>query len=222
MPADPRFQSGADTPHSKLFFLRLQPHDLFFQSCEHSAFGHIDGSWGKADATAHLGGRQTIDCCLPEGFPRLLLELGLNRLHGLCGELSLKLAFPILFERVEPRALASTTTKFSLGYFVRVRVPIGFAHKALLVNERAIDTDQGQKVLYIVNEKNEVTVDQVRLGAPHDGLRAIEDGVKPDERVIVIGLQQVRPGATVDPKLADMPNGVVAHNSSPVAGALAR
>jgi membrane fusion protein, multidrug efflux system len=91
------------------------------------------------------------------------------------------------------------------GYFVRVRVPIGFAHKALLVNERAIDTDQGQKILYVVDEKNEVTVRPIRVGAPHDGLRAIEDGVKPDERVIVIGLQQVRPGATVDPKLVDMP-----------------
>jgi membrane fusion protein, multidrug efflux system len=106
------------------------------------------------------------------------------------------------------------------GYFVRVRVPIGFAHKALLVNERAIDTDQGQKILYVVNEKNEVTVRPVRLGAPHDGLRVIEVGVKPDERVIVIGLQQVRPGAIVEPKLVDMPNGVVARNPYSVNGTL--
>lgn len=108
------------------------------------------------------------------------------------------------------------------GYFVRVRVPIGFAHKALLINERAIDTDQGQKVLYVVNEKNEVTVRPVRLGAQHDGLRVIEEGVKPDERVIVVGLQQVRPGATVEPKLVEMPNGVVAHNPSSASGTLAR
>src|SRR5207248_983254 len=42
------------------------------------------------------------------------------------------------------------------GFFARVRAPIGRAHKALLVNERALDTDQGQKILYVVNEKNEV------------------------------------------------------------------
>ena len=84
-------------------------------------------------------------------------------------------------------------------------MPIGQAHQALLVTDRAIDTDQGQKVLYIVNEKNEVVSRPVRLGALHDGLREITDGLKPGERVIVNGLQQVRPGVTVEPKLVDMP-----------------
>ena len=100
----------------------------------------------------------------------------------------------------------------SPGFFARVRVPIGQPHKALLVTDRAIDTDQGQKILYVVNEKNEVVSRPVRLGALHDGLRAIEDGLKPGERVIVNGLQQVRPGVTVEPKLVDMPaSGVRSH-----------
>src|SRR5262249_8824335 len=42
------------------------------------------------------------------------------------------------------------------GFFARIRVPVGRPHKAVLVSERALDTDQGQKVLYVVNEKNEV------------------------------------------------------------------
>jgi multidrug efflux pump subunit AcrA (membrane-fusion protein) len=91
------------------------------------------------------------------------------------------------------------------GFFARVRVPIGQAHRALLVTDRAIDTDQGQKVLYVVNENNEVVSRPVRLGALHDGLREIAGGLKPRERVIVSGLQQVRPGITVEPKLLDMP-----------------
>ena len=91
------------------------------------------------------------------------------------------------------------------GYFARVRVPIGRPHKALLVTDRALDTDQGQKVVYVVNDKNEVVSRPVRLGALHDGLREITDGLKPGERVIVNGLQQVRPGVTVEPKLVDMP-----------------
>src|SRR6516165_9405866 len=91
------------------------------------------------------------------------------------------------------------------GFFARVRVPIGRPHGALLVSDRALDADQGQKVLYIVNDKNEVVSRPVRLGVLHDGLREITDGVKPGERVIVNGLQQVRPGITVDPKLVDMP-----------------
>ena len=94
----------------------------------------------------------------------------------------------------------------SPGLFARVRVPIGRAHRALLVADRAIDTDQGQKVLYVVNEKDEVVSRPVRLGALHHGLREITEGLKTGERVIVSGLQQVRPGAAVEPKLVDMPS----------------
>jgi RND family efflux transporter MFP subunit len=93
----------------------------------------------------------------------------------------------------------------SPGFFARVRVPVGQPHTALLVSDRAIDNDQGQKILYVVNDKNEVVSRPIRPGALHDGLRAIEEGLKPGDRVIVLGLQQVRPGATVEPKLVSMP-----------------
>jgi RND family efflux transporter MFP subunit len=91
------------------------------------------------------------------------------------------------------------------GFFGRARVRIGRPHPALLVTERALDTDQGQKILYLVNDKNEVVARPVQLGALHDGLREITDGLKPSDRVIVTGLQQVRPGVRVDPKVVDMP-----------------
>jgi RND family efflux transporter MFP subunit len=94
---------------------------------------------------------------------------------------------------------------FSPGYFARVRVPIGGPHKTLLVTDRALDTDQGQKVVYVVDKDNRVASRPVALGALHDGRREITDGLKPGERVIVNGLQLVRPGLTVEPKLVDMP-----------------
>jgi hypothetical protein len=56
-----------------------------------------------------------------------------------------------------------------------------------------------------VSERNEVASRPVRLGALHRGLREITDGLKPGEQVIVNGLQQVRPGVTVAPKLVEMP-----------------
>ena len=90
------------------------------------------------------------------------------------------------------------------GFFVRVRVPIGEAHRALLVTERALDTDQGQKIVYVVNDKNEVVSRPISVGALHDGLRVIKEGVQPGEQVIVNGLLHVRPGVTVEPKLVDM------------------
>jgi RND family efflux transporter MFP subunit len=116
-----------------------------------------------------------------------------NQVNPKTGTLRLRGIFPNKDEALSP------------GYFARVRVPIGFPHQALLVSERAIDTDQGQKVLYIVNEKNEVISRPVRLGGIHNGLREITEGLQPGERVIVNGLQQVRPGAKVEPNPVDMP-----------------
>jgi RND family efflux transporter MFP subunit len=101
------------------------------------------------------------------------------------------------------------------GLFGRVRSPVGRPHKALLVSDRALDTDQGQKVLYVVNEKNEVVARPVRTGALHAGLREVTDGLEPGERVIVNGLQQVRPGATVEPRLVDMPASRAANARGP-------
>jgi multidrug efflux pump subunit AcrA (membrane-fusion protein) len=75
----------------------------------------------------------------------------------------------------------------------------------VLVAERALDNDQGQKILYVVNDKNEVVSRAVRVGQMHDGLRTIEEGLKPGEKVIVNGLQLVRPGVIVEPKLVAMP-----------------
>jgi RND family efflux transporter MFP subunit len=104
------------------------------------------------------------------------------------------------------RGVVSNKDEFlSPGLFVRIRVPIGFPHRALLISDRAIDTDQGQKIVYVLDRENKVVSRPVRLGALHDGLRVIEDGLTTSDRVIVAGLQQVRPGVTVEPKLVDMP-----------------
>jgi multidrug efflux pump subunit AcrA (membrane-fusion protein) len=130
-----------------------------------------------------------------------------------------------------PVAKGKNFRLLSPGLFARVRLPLGEPHRGLLVTERAVDTDQGQKILYLVNAKNEVDSRPVRLGAIHDGLRAIEDGLKGGERVIVVGVQQVRPGALVEPKLVDMPVflprrsaalGVDAGGPEPTSGGLVR
>src|SRR5262245_40208080 len=129
-----------------------------------------------------------------DGFPhRGTINFVDNQVNPKTGTLRLRGVFPNKDEALAP------------GHFARVRVPIGFPHPALLVTDRAIDTDQGQKILYVVNEKNEVVSRPVRVGALHDGLREITEGLKPGERVIVNGLQQVRPGVTVEPNVVDMP-----------------
>jgi len=129
-----------------------------------------------------------------DGFPHLgTINFVDNQVNPKTGTLRLRGVFPNQDEALAP------------GYFARVRVPIGFAHQALLISDRALDTDQGQKIVYVVDKDNKVVSRPVRLGALHDGLREITDGVQPAERVIVNGLQQVQPGITVEPKLVDMP-----------------
>jgi RND family efflux transporter MFP subunit len=91
------------------------------------------------------------------------------------------------------------------GLFARLRVPLGRPHKAILVTDRAVDTDQGQKVVYVVDDKNVVEKRPVELGELHDGLREIQSGVKPGERIVVDGIQRVRGGVTVEPHMVEMP-----------------
>ena len=92
----------------------------------------------------------------------------------------------------------------SPGLSAHVRVPLGEPHKALLVNDRALGTNQGQKFLYIVNEKNKVEYRPVTIGVLHHGLRVVTDGPKLGERVVINGLLRVRPGVTVEPKQGEM------------------
>jgi RND family efflux transporter MFP subunit len=93
----------------------------------------------------------------------------------------------------------------SPGLFVRCHLPLGDAHHSILVAEQALSSDQGQKFVYVVNESNEVSYRAVQAGRLYDGLRVIESGVSKGEKVIVTGLQRVRPGSKVEATLVPMP-----------------
>jgi hypothetical protein len=88
------------------------------------------------------------------------------------------------------------------GLFVRVRLPLGDPMHSLLVNERAIGTDQGTKYVLVVNQQNVVEFRPVKLGPMSEGLRVVRDGVKAGEQVITAGIQRARPGITVKPQAA--------------------
>jgi multidrug efflux system membrane fusion protein len=92
------------------------------------------------------------------------------------------------------------------GEFVRIRLPLGRTDGALLVADRALGTDQGQKYLLVVDDKHVVQQRRVKVGAlEDDGLRVIEDGLKPEEWVVVSGLQQAQPRSEVRVEEVAMP-----------------
>lgn len=86
------------------------------------------------------------------------------------------------------------------GYFVRVRVPVDQQKDALLVPDTALGSDQGGRYVLVVNSDNNVEQRKVQIGPVDNGLRVIESGLKPDDRIVIAGLLRVIPGQKVDPQ----------------------
>jgi multidrug efflux system membrane fusion protein len=88
------------------------------------------------------------------------------------------------------------------GQFGRVRLIGSSPYEALLLPDTAIATDQSRKIVFVVKDDDTVEAKPVTLGPLDDGLRVIRDGLKPEDRVIVEGLQRARIGAKVSPHAA--------------------
>jgi RND family efflux transporter MFP subunit len=88
------------------------------------------------------------------------------------------------------------------GFFVRIRLPMErSARNALLVPDRALQSDQGGRYLLVVNNSDIVEKRYVQLGEVFDGLRAITSGLNPEDRVIVGELWRTSPGSKVVPQM---------------------
>ena len=72
------------------------------------------------------------------------------------------------------------------------------------VDERAIGTDQSKKFVLVVDQENKAAYREVTLGDVADGLRIVTSGLAAGERIVVNGLQRVRPGASLVPQLVAM------------------
>jgi RND family efflux transporter MFP subunit len=92
------------------------------------------------------------------------------------------------------------------GMFARVRLAMGEPHKALLVPERSLQNDQGQKFVFIVNDQNIAERRNVETGPLQDDrLRAVMKGVKADEWVVTSDMQKVWPGMSAMPGMTVTP-----------------
>lgn len=93
------------------------------------------------------------------------------------------------------------------GLFVRLRLSGRGHYRGLLIQDRAVGTDLGKRFVYVVDEQGEVEYRPVTLGPLVDGLRVVRSGLKAGDRIVVNGLQRVRPGTRVAPELVamDMP-----------------
>jgi multidrug efflux system membrane fusion protein len=122
-----------------------------------------------------------------------------NQVNSTTGSISVRGVFP------NPKPERGTRL-LSPGMFVRVRLPIGQPHQALLVIDKAISSDQGLKYVYVVDSENKVHYRRVSTGAlESDGLRVISGGLEAGDRVVVGGLQQVKSNLVIKPDPVTMP-----------------
>jgi RND family efflux transporter MFP subunit len=116
-------------------------------------------------------------------------------------------SFVFIDNQIDPRtgtirARAAFDNKdgyFTPGLFARVKLLGQSSFKAVLVDDRAVGTDQSQKFVYVVDADNKVAYRTVKVGRLTDGLRIVTEGLRPGESVVVNGLQRVRPGAVIAP-----------------------
>ncbi len=92
------------------------------------------------------------------------------------------------------------------GQFGRVRLIGSSPYEALLLPDTAIATDQSRKIVFVVKEDDTVEARAIELGPLDDGLRVVRTGLKPEDRVIIDGIQRARIGAKVAPHKVEIGN----------------
>lgn len=138
-----------------------------------------------------------------QGFPRdgQLVSID-NRLDTASGTIRLRAMFNNADDTLVP------------GLYARIRLGGGATREAVLVHETAIGTDQDKRFVLVVDDKNQTAYREVTLGAIQEGLRVVEAGLKPGERIVVNGLQRVRPGDPVAPHNVVAADTALAHASN--------
>jgi multidrug efflux system membrane fusion protein len=181
---------------------------------------------GKATGPVHGGMPVLLGLQNEDGFPHQgTINFINNQVNSTTGSITMRGVFanPALVPPAKaPGATASSTGEASSsgrggaglfvsrilpGMFVRIRLPIGEKHKALLIIDRAIQSDQGLKFVYVLDATNKVQARSIKTGSlQEDGLRVVEGEIKPDDWVVVGGIQQVRPQMEIKPDPRPMPS----------------
>lgn len=95
---------------------------------------------------------------------------------------------------------ANTDGHLIPGQFVRVRMGEPKSENRIVISDRAIGTDQDKKFVFVVDSENKVNYRQIKPGSSMDGQRIVESGLAVGDKIVVNGLQRIRPGAIVAPQ----------------------
>ena len=143
---------------------------------------------GSAPLPVHVG------LADEDGFPRKgTLQFVDNRLDTRSGTVRMR------------AVLDNRDGKLTPGLYARVKLSdAARSRAAVVVSDRAIGTDQSKRFVLVVGEDGKAQYHEVKPGRLVEGLRIIEEGLKPGELIVVNGLQRVRPGSPVAPQVVPM------------------
>jgi multidrug efflux system membrane fusion protein len=170
----------------------------------YASFDGDEDTYLRVGAAAHQGKPATVKIGLANetGFPHEgKLEFVDNQLDPRSGSVRMRATF------------TNTDGALVPGLFARVQLSGSTGAKpALLINDRAVSTDQDRKFVYVVGKDNKAEYRPVTLGPQIDGLRVVRDGLKAGEKIVVNGLQRVHPGAPITPTVVPMDSDPLAAN----------
>jgi RND family efflux transporter MFP subunit len=136
---------------------------------------------------------------------RLPVQVGLQTEDGYPHQGNLDYASPTINSStgtVAVRGVVPNPDRVLLpGYYVRVRVQVDREQNAVLVPDTAQGSDQGGRYVLVLNKDNVIEQRRIRPGQLEGTLRVIEEGLKPDDRVVIGGLLRAIPGQKVDPQI---------------------
>jgi multidrug efflux system membrane fusion protein len=162
----------------------------------YASFDGDEDTYLRVGAAAHQGKPATVKIGLANetGFPHEgKLEFVDNQLDPRSGSVRMR------------AVLANADGALVPGLFARVQLEGSTGAKStLLINDRAINTDQDRKFVFVVGKDNKAEYRPVTLGQQVDGLRIVRSGLKPGEKIVVNGLQRVKPGAPITPNIVAM------------------
>lgn len=181
-------QAGPPSPTLLTTIVSVDPIYVYFDADEQAYQKYI-----AAQSGSPAGRPVLIGLADETGFPhQARLDFVDNRVNGDAGTIRARAVLP------------NPNRRFTPGMFARVRLLGAQGHSATLIQDQAIGTDQDRKFVLVLKSDSTVEYRPITTGRVVDGLRVIETGLRPGERVVINGLMRVRPGMKVTPTNSTM------------------
>jgi multidrug efflux system membrane fusion protein len=189
-------EGGAGQIKPLTTLVSLDPIYVYFDVDEQTylKYAHLTSTHGT---TSHeVRGSALLGLADEEGFPHVgQVSFVDNQVSSSTGTIRLRATF------------ANKNLALTPGLFARIRLQGGGTQSGCLARDEAVVTDLNQKYVFLLGKDNTLSYRPVKLGPMTDGLRVVRDGLHQGDVIVISGLQRVRPGASVTPKMVSMAAG---------------